>query len=736
MTRPPRSVIVALVLAAGGLVPLSAMGQTSATWVNPVSGNWTDPTLWSTNPVFPNNGGTTYNVFIDQTGSPYDVSLDQDITITDLHLTSADAILDLNAHNLNVNGNYTQSGAELRAPVVTGTLTVAGTATFSGSFTSDALNGVSTFAAQNTLIFNPITTIDICDTDIFHDGSSSLWGSGNINLKDGATYHEGANGTFNISSNGTFAFGNGAAVTFFNAGTIRKSGGGGLTSFTGVSLDNTGTVQVESGTLRSDTNVQVSGSTLTGGKWKVLGGSTLDLAGAAITTNQADVTLDGSGSTFPAINGFNTNGVNGKFTVQNGGNFQTNALGNTFNNNGQITVGTGSIFTVNPADSFTNYNPGTHRLVGGTLSVSGLFKFPNAGVTTLASDVTLSGAGSDLQDNSGTSALTSLSTIDTTGALTIQNGRNFQTGGTFTVAESGSFHGSLTVGAGTLFRVAPGSTFTNFTSGQINLGGFTLAGTLQFDNAAINTVNSQINLDGGGTHIIDQFGHDAFTNLATVQPAGNLSVRFGQNMTINNSLSLQGRLGIGPSSGLDTPSVVTVNNNFTQDPGGILDLDGGILNVLGTAAFNGSITGAGTINGNPVLSGILNPGHSTGLITVGGNFSFAGGSSFLVDLGGTAASDYDQASVLGTAAFGPGTTTLTVSLINGFHPAAGQTFDVLLFNGRSGSFTTYSLPGLDPGLGWEIRYLPGALELAVVPGPGGLAVGLAGLVLAARRRRR
>ena len=264
----PRPAFLAVALLAGGLLSITARAQTPATWVNPVDGNWTDATRWSTNPLFPNNTGPTYNAFIDQTGAPYTVTLDQGITVTDLHLTSADAILDLTTNNLVVAGDFFQASARLRGSSTGGTLTVAGTASFTGSFAAPAVVGVSTFIAQSALVFTPVTTIDICDTEVYHDGVAATWNGGDIRLDHGAHYHEGVNGTFNITSNGTLSYpALGAQSGFINAGVIRKSAGTGVTFFNGVDLDNTGTVQVEAGTFRADRPVQVSGSTLTGGPW-------------------------------------------------------------------------------------------------------------------------------------------------------------------------------------------------------------------------------------------------------------------------------------------------------------------------------------------------------------------------------------------------------------------------------------------------------------------------------------
>ena len=59
-----------------------ARAQTTAFWVNSVSGNWTDATRWSTNPVYPDNtGAATFNAVISAPFPAYTVTVDDDILI-------------------------------------------------------------------------------------------------------------------------------------------------------------------------------------------------------------------------------------------------------------------------------------------------------------------------------------------------------------------------------------------------------------------------------------------------------------------------------------------------------------------------------------------------------------------------------------------------------------------------------------------------------------------------------
>jgi hypothetical protein len=707
-----------------------ASGQQTRSWAAPASGNWGVNANWSP-PGFPNNSGpNTFDAIISVTGPAYTVTLDQDITIESLSLTSANATLALSGFNLAMNANYTQSNAVLSDATGTGSFRTSGAITLGDGM----VDGVHTFQSQGTMLLNPTVLTEICDTGIDHSGSSCAWqGTGDIMMDEGATFRNGAGSTFTISNNQNLLWNNvGVRPTFNNEGVIRKTTGTAATFVNGVTLNNTGTVQVESGTFRSDQPAQVAAGTLTGGTWNVFSGSSLDLVGAAITTNSASITLRDPGSSFAAINGLQTNAAAGQLTVSGGRNFTTQS---GFTNNGTLTVGSATTFQVAPGSALSNFNAGTHALSGGTYAVSGQLEFDNADIRTLGAALTLTGAGSDITDPvSSLSGLRALDTVGSGGAFSIQSGRNFQSAGNFTVAPSGQ----LTVGAGTLFRVAPGFTMTNFASGVFTGGGFGIAGTLQFDNAAIQTVSNSLSLNGPGTHIINQFGQDAFSLLNRVDTQGNLSVLNGQHLSIP-SLSLSGRLGISVG-GFDAPTTVTVAGNLAQDPSGVLDLDGGVLEVGGTLTLGGSVTGSGTINGNAVLNGVLSPGHSAGLLSIAGQLMLGSGSTVQIELGGLeAGSSYDQIAIApggalpGQLVFQNGLAgTLSVSLINGFVPAVGQTFDVALYSAASGQFASYAGLDLGNGLSLEPHYLSDRLELVVVPAPGTLVVLLP---LVARRRR-
>jgi hypothetical protein len=77
---------------------------------------------------------------------------------------------------------------------------------------------------------------------------------------------------------------------------------------------------------------------------------------------------------------------------------------------------------------------------------------------------------------------------------------------------------------------------------------------------------------------------------------------------------------------------------------------------------------------------------------------------------------YDRLQVTGNIVLGNSTTgggTLDVSFVNGFTPAAGNSFDILDGASTSGTFDTLSLPSLAPGLMWNVSklYTTGVLRV-------------------------
>src|SRR6185503_634603 len=80
-------------------------------------------------------------------------------------------------------------------------------------------------------------------------------------------------GVFNATSNGDFAQSSAAAHAFNNSGTLNKSGAGTTTEFTGVTFNNSGSVNVNTGSLILNSSGSNSGLV------NLLPGTTLNLVG-------------------------------------------------------------------------------------------------------------------------------------------------------------------------------------------------------------------------------------------------------------------------------------------------------------------------------------------------------------------------------------------------------------------------------------------------------------------------
>ncbi|MFN0134314.1 MAG: beta strand repeat-containing protein [Phycisphaerales bacterium] len=661
--------------------------------------------------------------------------------------------------------DYTQGSGTATG---SGTVRVLGDATLAGTTTAPLLDGGVTLQSQGQLFVTGTTGLSIDNAaKIDHTGTLAQWdGTGTISLGDSTAIQVAATSAFDITGNGTIAWNNvGTRPTIANAGTITKSAGAGTADIDGVTLDNTGEVRVESGSVQADQVQQVAGSTLTGGKWSVVAGSSLDFVGASITTNQGDITLEDPGSAFAAIDGLTTNDSAGKLTIAGGRDFTT--TGN-FTNDGTVAVKPGTTFRVDPGSTLTNFNAGTNTLSGGMIDLAGtpgqpgVFKFDGADIQKLNAGVSLDGQDSRIEDAAGTDALTDLDTIRAAGELTVKGARNFTTAADFVVEQNITQKGLLAIGDTTLFRVAPGSFLTNFNAGtgEISDGRFEILGTLQFDNAAIRIVSNTLTLDGPGSQILNGAGMDAFTALERISSAGVLTIRGGRDLSTAQSLSLQGRLIVGPGAGPNT-SVVTIGGSVTHDPGAVLILNtGGILDVAGaytqaaggamtlaggelivggTLTLSGSLGGDGTINGGVVANGHIGPGDSEGRLAIEGSLEFRASAVLNIDIAGLiAGQQFDQLAITGPLVFDGGSAaTLNVVVDPGFMPQFGQTFEVLRFAAISGQFASYVGLDIGNGLRFEPTITPTGLSLVVVPSPGvGASIFIGAWAITRRRRPR
>ncbi|MCC6678444.1 MAG: hypothetical protein IT436_15015 [Phycisphaerales bacterium] len=665
-----RNWLIALAASAGSAT--SALAQTAATWTGG-SGVWDDPTLWSTNPFYPDKDnplGATYNAFLPATTGLYTVTLNRAITLTDLGISTSDATLDLTDFVMTLERNLSLTGG---AKLIgtggggTGRITIAGSAAITGStiqgvsrFTTTgsatladaALLGVGLFESLGTLSFQGSGVDEICDTGIGHGGSACDWtGTGDI-LFDGTSFFtHGSASTFTITNDRTMLWsGSGTRPVFTNDGVVVKTTGAGTTFIDGVDFTNsaTGALRVQSGTFHANRLTNIAGGSLTTGTYEING--VLQADGADITALSTRFTLDGPGAAFVdqtgAASGFRnlaSISTGGNLTLRNGTSLNV-AGGLSLSGDAQVIADTGVAVSTGPAGvlavdgtaAFTVRGAGSTLSAGGDVSVSSsaAFTADTGAVVTQAGGaaVVVQGTGTLTVQGAATS-FTSGGTVDVLDAssLLVASGGQFATGGGTRV------DGVLSVaGSASRFRVAPGAALLNIAGGTITGGTFDLAGgTLQVDNADVSTVASKISLTGSSAAFVDQTGtQSALRNLAVVDTTGDLtfatglgfstvgglsvnagghltSTAAGTQITVNGDATVNGTLTVGAGAVTEVAPAFTITN-FS---GGVFT--GGTFDVVGTLRFNPD---------EPVrtIAGDVTFGSSTaGIVTFSGDPVFA-----------------------------------------------------------------------------------------------------------------
>jgi hypothetical protein len=337
-------------------------------------------------------------------------------------------------------------------------------------------------------------------------------------------------------------------------------------------------------------------------------------------------------------------------------------------------------------------------------------------------------------DENGSSALAQTDTIGKIGRLSVEQGRDFTTGGDFVVQGNGE----LAVGSNTTFDVT--GDLGNYQQGTMQDGRFTVAGTLRFGTAGIDTINNAITLDGSDALIVNQNGSNALAPLSTVGPQGHLTLRNGHELNIDGDLLVQGRVTVGPDN-LDQFSRLIVQESYIQD-NKRTTLDSGEIEVGASGMgeyvqISGLLTGRGTIFGSVNSQSIIDPAGFDA-IQVGGDLRVDEGFKLKIDVGlpmiGSPQALNDVLVVDGLfETSGPAVGVLQVTLVN-YVPMPGEFFDVMFWGAREGQFEVVvgQIPG---GLRFDPVYMQDRLRLAVVPSPGVWVVcAPLGLMMARRRR--
>jgi hypothetical protein len=140
----------------------------------------------------------------------------------------------------------------------------------------------------------------------------------------------------------------------------------------------------------------------------------------------------------------------------------------------------------------------------------------------------------------------------------------------------------------------------------------------------------------------------------------------------------------------------------------------GAITALADVTFNDSVNGAGGFYGAGTVTfdGGFSPGASPAAVSFEADVVFGASNTLAIEIGGTQLGlEHDSLRIDGQAALGG---ALDVSLINGFSPNVGNTFEVLRADGGIfGAFATTPLPALAAGLDWDVVYSNFAVLLQI-----------------------
>ncbi len=359
-------------------------------------------------------------------------------------------------------------------------------------------------------------------------------------------------------------------------------------------------------------------------------------------------------------------------------------------------------------------NAGTTNLNGGTinantLNTNGIFNF-NAGTLNIAMDLLIDTTG-PLGNNLVLNGSKTLNVVDTTtlgssSTLTLDGG-NFYTG---TLINNGGFiysNGAFNFGtfinrgwvamSGSLVAVGM-DVLTNF--GTITGSGHVSA--------------PLVNQNGGGVQIgageSMQFTGTGNTNAGRIEVVGG-EIEFEQglsNQASGGSISVSNavlRVGTGLLNqgiiefGAGNSTVFgDVNNNGT-----IRIPDTSNVVFYGTLSGTGSYTGSGVMS---IESG-LSPGNSPGLMRIEGDMILGSDASTLIELGGLMRGiEYDAIDVGGSLTLDGELKLVLYDLGAGLlNPSLGDSFDLFSADSIIGDFSSFTLAGLDAGLGWHTELL-------------------------------
>jgi hypothetical protein len=551
----------------------------------------------------------------------------------------------------------------------------------------------------------------------------------------------------------TLSFTQGTGPTLRHATVLPGAGGQDIVITDSVTLDDV--------TLAADLTVANLGTA------NVRNGLTLDgrltLASDGSPTMlifDSDQTLGGTGEVFFGGTGNdNSVDVNGILTIGSGITIrgsQSGGVGTTFTNETIVLEGTVLAETAGETIGVGGNGWELRGLVratnGGRLELDGTFTFEDAGTFSSASGGAVVLVGT--LDNTGrTLALTAATGSLQVDGGTVQGGRVETTGGAALVAQFEMILDGVTLGSdfsvpdGGLITVTNGLILDDITvtlvdgtvpfigprirfattetlggAGDVVFGGTGDAGSVVSTTGATLTIGPGITIHGprGGSvgvlgSLVNQGTISAEVNAleitvsgTSVTNAGALQALNGGQILLSGTFANTAEVIVGAGSQFR----ILGSGTYLQSAGETT-LAGGTLWADTVSLQGGVLSGFGTVRGTVSVSlinaALVDLGAPTGTLQVNGAYQQTAAGALNVGLGGTAAGQFDRLQVTGAATLGG---TLNVSLVGGFLPAVGNTFEILVFASRTSDFATVT--GLSLPNGNTLQYSPEATRARLI----------------------
>jgi T5SS/PEP-CTERM-associated repeat protein len=623
--------------------------------------------------------------------------------------------------------------------VLEGTIGALDIGTFAGA------SGTYNLSGTGQLISNKSVYVGDQGTGIFNHtgGTVTIHGDDDLYLGWAAS----GNGTYTLSGAATLTVGDDLFVGFNGAGTLNVQGGLAHVGDT-LRISASDTLNLSGGTLRLANLVLFGSGTInyTGGnvqlpylESRAVGGDPT----IAAFFGSSPVVPTGKGLIFETAGAHNnvhnsvsvsgglisTQGeliigdqnVGGNLTVSNGGTvnvrLDTNVgfsqistlnvtgAGSTYTANrlyvdqyGTVTVQNGAMLST--GDYLRIWSGGVLNLTGGTVRLNdylrqsgGQFNF-NFGTIQLAGDRML-----------GDDAL--VAEFFGAGPLTIPMFKGLTVEGTATIEPSLPVTLAGNLSAGTLL-MTPGSRLTTTAGSVATAAVLALPGSTIDATSASLTIGDPTKVNGfysngtmavGERSVVLRDANDAVFDSAALVTLG--SGASPGEVIADNGLTLDFGANITGYGTVSTPNSIAkplINNGHITGS-----------NTSQRISLPGYVKGVGTLE-NVNVTGTLAPGFSPAVLNVG-NLGFADTSTLVMEIGGTLpGSQHDQIVSSGQLGFDG---VLQVSLINGFTPIAGQSFNMFDWASRTGMFDSVVLPMLS-GLTWNTSqlYTTGVLSVA------------------------